>query len=250
MGLEQLDIITIFTEIFRIGFLVVGLFLFIKFLKSYILTRRKQKKEYIFLGISWLLFAVAYLGGTLSFFSIILFDVPYDNLLVFTILNVNIAPIITFCWFYTVIEIIFLKRKYKNLLICIIIVSCVVFELIVIFFELTGQLQVLGSMQSSFEYEYSPILKIIVFIYLIITLGAGIFLSREWMKSEDPKITIKGKFLLIAFILLCTSAILDAVVSVIDPIYAMIAKILLIACGIVFYLGYFLPNWFEKIILK
>lgn len=255
MSLDQLEVIIILTEIFRMLFIIFTIsVLFVKFMLSFQKTRkteRRSRRELLSLGCAWLTFAIAYIMGTLSFIWIIVYGTPFKNLLLFTIFNVNLAPIVVLFWFYTVFKITEegVKVKiFKKILFWGCLIFCIVFEAVVLYIEFELQdLSLLGSMQNDFEYEYSYFLKWIVGLLLISTILVGFYFAYKVRNSENSKIRLKGIYLFFAFILLVVSTITDAVIAVIDPAFSLIAKILLLSCSFTFYIGYFLPEWWLKI---
>lgn len=200
----------------------------------------------MFVGVAWLLFTMAYSGGTINFFSIVFTGSSYENILLFSILNVNFAPIIVAAWFYAMLELFYSNYKYVKPILMFLLIACFLIETFVIYFEATNQFSLLGFMQTPFQYSYTLPLKIFTAGCVGITLLIGFFISFKSRKVNDIAIQLKGKYLLLAFTLLTVSTFLDAVISIINPLFTMIAKILLIIDGIAFYIGYFLPSWIRK----
>ena len=254
MSIDQLEVTVILSEIFRMLFIIFTIsVLSVKFMLSFQKTRKaeiRSRRELFSLGCAWFTFAIAYIMGTLSFIWIIVYGKPFTNLLLFTIFNVNLAPIVVLSWFYTVFKITekgVKVKKVKNILFWGCVIFCIIFEAVVLYIEFELQeLSLLGSMQNDFEYEYSYFLKWIVGFFLVSTILVGFYFAHKVHDSEIAKIRLKGIYLLIAFVLLVVSTITDAVIAVIDPIFSLIAKILLLSCSFTFYIGYFLPEWWLK----
>jgi hypothetical protein len=61
---------------------------------------------------------------------------------------------------------------------------------------------------------------------------------------EDPRPKLRGKFLLLAFLLFLIGAILDLI------IYSFINKLFILSSAIVFYIAFVMPEKIEKFFLK
>ena len=86
-------------------------------------------------------------------------------------------------------------------------------------------------------------------IALLISVTMGILIAKESIKSDDPDVKLKGKFILLAFIIFLIAAALDALLPI-TFIALPIVRILLISTAILFYIGLFTPEWLKKRILK
>jgi hypothetical protein len=73
-------------------------------------------------------------------------------------------------------------------------------------------------------------------------LISGILIARQSIRSEKPEIKLKGKFLLIAFILFVIGAFADAVL-LLTVITLPIIRIILISSSVLFYFGFILPKF-------
>ena len=90
----------------------------------------------------------------------------------------------------------------------------------------------------------------IFFIFILISfVFTGIIIAMISMRAENLEIKLKGKLLLLAFILFAIGAALDAVGPLI-PLTVVLTRIILILSAIAFYSGFILPNWMKKLFLK
>ena len=69
------------------------------------------------------------------------------------------------------------------------------------------------------------------------------------MKSDDPEITLKGKFFIVAFVSWAIGAVMDAALPL-NIVTLTIARIILISSAIEFYIGFILPKIVKKLFLK
>ena len=91
-------------------------------------------------------------------------------------------------------------------------------------------------------------LGLITIVYLLLILGlvllSGIVFAIELLRSKSPETKLKGKFLLIAFVLFVIGAFLETFISF-PPI-----RLLLALSAIMFYIGFIMPEIIKKRFLK
>ncbi len=238
--MESLDTFVLLTELFRLGLVIIGYILSFKFFAKYSSFNRE---EYKYVGLSWLTFTTGYIPGVVVFLSLILFNYSGEFLILFLICNVYLSPFVALFWFYAVACINY--PKSKNIIKWISIVVCIVFEIFALYINLFFP-NLIGTMQSRFEFQYGMPIMIFISILFVITLITGIQLSIIGMRSSDKEIRLKGRFLLVAFIMLFFGGISDAMLETINPIFGIIAKLFLILSVFTYYYGFFLPKWLKK----
>jgi hypothetical protein len=86
-------------------------------------------------------------------------------------------------------------------------------------------------------------------VNLFLFLFFGFIFSYKALRSDKPDIKLKGKFLVIAFILFTFGSILETFVPL-TQITVVIYRCILILSSMSFYIGYILPDWIKKIFLK
>ncbi|MFX1339721.1 MAG: hypothetical protein ACFFDK_14005 [Promethearchaeota archaeon] len=238
--MDSLDTIVFFTEIFRLGLVIVGYILSVKFFMKYVSFK---KEEFLWVGLSWLSFTTGYIPGVVVFLSLMVFGYSGEFLILFLICNVYLSPLVALCWFYAVACINY--PRYKNKVKWISIAICIFFEILALYIYFYFP-NLIGTMQSQFEFQYGLPIMIFISILFIITLITGIHLSITGIKSNDHDIKLKGKFLFVAFIMLFFGGISDAMLETIYPIFGIIAKLFLILSVFTYYYGFFLPKWVKK----
>ena len=91
-------------------------------------------------------------------------------------------------------------------------------------------------------------LGLITIVYLLLILGllllSGIVFAVELLQTKSPETKLKGKFLLIAFVLFVIGAFLETFLSF-PPI-----RLLLALSAIMFYIGFIMPESIKKRFLK
>ncbi|MFX0072874.1 MAG: hypothetical protein ACFFAO_17495, partial [Candidatus Hermodarchaeota archaeon] len=91
---------------------------------------------------------------------------------------------------------------------------------------------------------------IYVLLVLIIVFIFALFFGIESLKSENPEIRLKGKFLLLAWSSYISGALLDAGIVPISAFALIIVRVLLISSAIEFYFSFFLPKWAKDLLNK
>ena len=113
---------------------------------------------------------------------------------------------------------------------------------IYIFYALNTNPDSLGTLNEIVDIEYKGILRYYLVSIIIIILISGILIARQSIRSEKLEIKLKGKFLLIAFILFVIGAFADAVL-LLTVITLPIIRIILISSSVLFYFGFILPKF-------
>jgi hypothetical protein len=242
MSLTPLDILNgiLGLLVVTISF-ILGLIVILKYFKN-------RNVNFILLGINLIFLASGWYGTSTSF--IVAFINNSDGLALELILLLNFIPLpiglICWCSFYTNI---LMKDKQKLFLLIIIIIT-------VFFYSVF--LYVVFTDVSQAAIKISPVdttaggnrfLSIYIIVFIIILLITGIHFSLRTMKYDDIEMKIKGKFLLFAFPSFAIGGLLDSTFPSYE-ITLILFRILLISSIIGFYIGYLLPNWIKKRIIK
>ena len=106
-----------------------------------------------------------------------------------------------------------------------------------------------GTFLGPFQVEFNPLIDLFLIIWLLVVVIFGILFARRSMRSENPEIKLKGKFLLAAFIFYAVGAILDVLIPL-TPITVVITRLILMLGSISFYIGFILPERIKMILLK
>jgi len=106
---------------------------------------------------------------------------------------------------------------------------------------------ILGTPINEIQVDYAPFSELFLLFCLVMMTILGLWMAKQAMKSADRKIRLKGKLLLTSFILFAFSAVLEITIPVIPVI--IIARILVVICALLFYGGFLLPKWMERLFL-
>lgn len=238
MGISDLTELEIISGLFSLIFVAISLLIGLMFLIKYF---KIKQKTILTVGLTWIFLSSAWWSRTISFLTIIFFDFSLNEFLYLFLLNAFII-VSTMCWIYSFSTLIYPKLKKK--IVSIYLIICSIFEILLIVF-LIWDTQLIGNVEffSANGAPFSISLQIFAIFSFLIT---GILFARESLRSSDPKILWKGRFLLLAFISFTISALYESIAPL-TPLSLVLIRILLISSAIEYYFGFFLPdrlaNW-------
>ncbi len=194
----------------------------------------------LYIGLGWIGFATPYYAVSLSFLSVLITGEPINDFLYFLIV-VGFIPIFLLLWMAGFTELLY--RNRQKIILIIYAIFGGIFEIIILY-ALFTDLTIIGVKEGPVDTNWS-IIVILYFIPLILTIIiTGFLLSFEPLKSDSPEIKLKGKFLLIAFILFTIGEIIDLILDV------PITRIILMISSIAFYFGWIMPEKMKKRLLR
>lgn len=224
-------------------FIVITIFLSIKFLIKYINTK---DKHLLFAGIAYVGVASCWFGVGLNFISVMLFnEIPPMEL--HFLLHGGIVTIAQWCFIMLCTDLSHLKKGMKKLIQILTGIIAIIVEIIYIFIVFTNS-TLLGYLYVPIQVIYGPFSYVYLGVHLILFVLQGIWLGRESMKSEDNRIRLKGKLIVISFLFFLGASILEVFFSLI--LIFIIARVLVTISAISFYSAFILPKWIEKLFLK
>ena len=250
MGIENLSEIEITIGICDTIFVIISLIIGIKMLSKYIKLKRRF---FLTAALAWILLSVTWWGGVLSFFLYIMFEKKLNYILILILNNATVAFALML-WIYTICLVIYPERK--KIILSIFLIICISYEillLILIFISPNMVATISGT------YFIKPQLFVIVFkLFAVITLLiTGIIFSKKSLKSKDPEIQWKARFLSLAFISFFISifevlyvGVFFESVSILTIIVIIVFRIFLISSVFEYYLGFFLPDKIAKWLIK
>ncbi|MBD3254576.1 MAG: hypothetical protein GF383_05760 [Candidatus Lokiarchaeota archaeon] len=106
----------------------------------------------------------------------------------------------------------------------------------------------IGIFINPFIVQFTIFTRVYFIACLLGVLIPGILFAIRSIKSDKPEINLQGKLLLIAFISFTIGALLTS--SIPQMTIKVIARLILVTSSLEFYMGYLLPNWVKKILLK
>ncbi|MFX0070927.1 MAG: hypothetical protein ACFFAO_07545 [Candidatus Hermodarchaeota archaeon] len=239
MVLTEIDIISGISSIISIIiFTILGLIIISKYFQH-------RRRELILFGITVIGLMEPLYGPALSFFTALFTGQGLSVEMYYFIALVG-TPL-TLVSFVTGVSDLLYKEKQK-IITLILIIYGIIFEIVFIYF-LINDPDMVGGLAGITDAEYGPFGRIwMISILLILVIGGTLF-ARESLKSDKPEIKLKGKLLLPAFFIFTISAIADAAIQL-NTITLPLVRILFIFSGILFYIGFILPDSVKNFFLK
>lgn len=234
---------------FNVIFVLISIAVGLKILSRYF---RYKKIHFILVGIIWIGISTPWLHGAITF--IIYF---FDPLLIETaefitirfIIGYTSIPIITTLWFVVFTDLMY--QKEKRFLIWLYALISVICECLFFIFLFTNQYDLIGYFSGPFTGVYRPFTRFSLLFFLGSSLVSFLMFATSSLKSENPEIRLKGKFLIIAFLTYTVCAVLDSFAFFLtQPIMVVLIRIFLMLSAIEFYFGWILPDFIKKIFIK
>jgi len=241
MGIEDLNELEIVSGSFSLVFVIISIIIGFMLISKYFSLKNRTL---LTVGLSWIFLSSSWWSRSISFLTIIFFDFALDAFLYLFLLNAFI-PISILCWIYSFFSLIEYDSK-KRISIAYLII-CIVYEVFLIIFLFTYP-EIIGSVQF-FSANGGP-LSIAFQIFAIFSfLITGIIFARKSLESNDPKIQLKGKILLVAFISFTIAALYEAIMPL-TPLSLALIRILLISSAVEYFFGFFLPDRLADLLIK
>lgn len=224
-------------------YVAITFFLGIKIIAKYF---EVNEKLFLYVGLSILGLATPWSGVAANFISIVLFDVTIPMELYF-LLHGTYIPISSFSWLVSCLILLRVKPTTRKRITIIggllsAIVECL--YLIIIFTDTT----ILGTPINKIQVDYAPFSELYLLVALIVMTVLGFLISAKAMKLEERELKLKGRLLFCAQVLFLFTALLEIVTPSI--IILIFARILVMVCAILYYGGFVLPKWMERVFLK
>lgn len=242
MGIESLTTLDIlhgtFATIFSILCIVIGIRILLKYFKY-------KQNTFITFGITWIFVGSSWWGGMLSFFSVLLFDYEFE-LFQLLFLGEIFFPLTVIFWMYSFCSLLFPKVRTKVVIIYIVII--IIHYIILLDFLFTDP-TLIASKNGAFLVIYNTYGSIFQLFMYMTAFITGIILSIKSMKSEDPVVQWKGKFILIGVF----SFLIGTSLYVLDPtftLFVLLCYIILASSAIEFSFGFLLPYRLAEWLIK
>lgn len=232
----------IFNGISQIIFVIIVWIVGIKIASKYV---KLEQKNLLFVGIVWIGLSEPWFATVVAFVLALFFGIS-TSVEAFLLIGFVFTPVTMVLWVYVITDFIY-KEKQKIILLIIGIYG-LLFEILFLFLLFT-QPSLLAEMISPWRIVFKPIIQLWIISLLVLFAATSAFFCRDSLRSENPKIRLKGKFLLLAFITYIIGGILETFYT--PVIYMILIKrAVTIIASIEFYFGFILPEWVEKLFLK
>ncbi|MFX0070926.1 MAG: hypothetical protein ACFFAO_07540 [Candidatus Hermodarchaeota archaeon] len=239
MVLTEIDILS---GIFSITSIIIFTFLGLIIISKYFQHRRR---DLLLFGITVAGLITPLYGSALSFLTA-LFTGQGLSVELYLFISLAPNPIILICFATAVTDLLY-KEKQKVIQL-IVTIYAIIIEILLIYF-LINEPSMIGVLVGITDAEYGIIARYYLISVLAFLVIAGTLFARESLKSDRAEIKLKGKLLLPAFYLFAFSAIADAAIKL-NTITLPLIRILVIISGILFYMGFILPESIKNFFLK
>ena len=229
----------IFSLILIIIYIIIGLTIASKYFKI-------RQRTFLFVGIAWILLSMLWWSSVINVFLLLLdpngIGLSAEGYFLFTGI---LQPVCHYLFITGFTDLIF--KKYQKYFQVVVIIIGIVFYIVVFYFLFTD-VNFLIIKEDPARVKIPLTNPAFTLIFLVLTLYIGFSFAIDSIKSENKIVSIKGKLIAIALILLPIGGLMDSVIlySFLD----FLDRILLIASVIIFYFGFNMPNWFKTRILK
>ena len=209
---------------------LIGLLIAIKYTKD-------KNPNYIYIGIAWICISSPWLGMGLTFLSHIIFLQRMPITLQF-IIGYFFLPLGFMLWLLAITN--FRNQVHQKP----ILISFSIIEASFIILFIYGFIFVpesLGVASGNLEIDYGWILLLFIIIHLILFLITGLIFATLTMRLNNPEMRYKGIFLIAAFL----GYLIGGLLSIANPdiiLILIVARIISIFSGVMFYFGFFLPK--------
>ena len=230
-------------------------FTLISFLLGLLILRKYftlKDKRLLLVGITWILLISPWWPDSISFVLLIFSGggINLHNAVYFFIANALIAPIY-FTWGKAFADLVISEKpNIKKIFIVSLTIWGIVFEILFLIMFINDYNSV-GVRQTVFYVEWTDFIDINLLVSSVFFTITGLVFGGKALKSKDPEIKLKGKFLLIAFITFTIGAIIDILfVGQYNELTLVLARTFVIIAAFSFYTGFVLPNFMKKLFLK
>ncbi|MFX0071335.1 MAG: hypothetical protein ACFFAO_09620 [Candidatus Hermodarchaeota archaeon] len=233
--LRPFDVLnSILQAIFIITTVIIGLMIISKYFKY-------KERVFLMVGLAWIGMVEPWMASVSNLLFTLINGYTF-NVQVYLLIGITFIPFSLFFWFVAITDLMYEKRQ--KLILSIIAIYGILFEIYFIFFLIVDP-AVLAVLHGVINIEYMLPLQIYIISVLALAIIAGFNFALTSMKSKNPEVRLKGKFLLIAFILFAIGAFSD-LIFIRDILTLLITRFILISSSIFFYLGFILPEFIRN----
>ncbi len=240
--MPRIENIEVFAALFSLLFVVISWILALSILSKYF---KFKVRELFLVGIAWVGITMPWTSDGISFVLIVTIGEPL-NPYAKVIIELTFLPIALIMWLTAFTDLMYKNRQ--KLVIIVAIVLSVIFE-ILFFYALLTDFSLIGEYTPPLAIDYTLPITLFLIAFLGIFLITGLIMGKKSMNSEDREITLKGKFLIIAFLSFLFGTLLELFLPL-HPVWIMIIRFILISSAVEYYIGFTMPDFIKKIMIK
>ncbi len=238
MVLESIEIINgILGIIYVIVSIVIGIRLMTKYFQN-------KNTIFIYVGLTWIGLSTLWLAASISFILALITGrglppIPYF------LIGVSLIPFFLFTWMIAFSSLVF--EYYKKIVLGVFAIFCMILE-VIFFYLLFTDHSMIGVQNTPIDTDWGIFMTIYLILVIIIALITGGLFSYKSMISENPEIKLRGKVILISFIIWALGSIIDTIFEF--ALMRTLAIILLIVASFLWYFAFNLPKFLKKRLSK
>ena len=205
-----------------------------------------KNRTLLFMGLFWICLSQAWWSSFINVF-LILTNINDQGLTpeLYFLFTFTLIPLTGFFYIAAMTDLII--NKYQKHLLILEVVFTLGFEIFCIY-NLFINPSIIITKSSPTLIVYSTILILSILSLSSVILIFGFLLSIEALKADEKEMKLKGKILLIAFILFLIGGIMDTIEF--TTFLDFLDRIILIMSAILFYIGFILPDWIKRFLIK
>lgn len=203
-----------------------------------------KRREFYLAGLTLILLVSPYYFAVIDFLMIILTGIPAPVEIIY--IGISLVAFTSLTWLTLITDLLY-KQKQKIIL-GLIIIQIVAFEIFLIYAILVQPTLILIPFGGRY-YREAPILIYYYIFSMLIFLITGFLFARGSVKSENKEVRLKGKFLFVALISYVIGAILDIAFEA-TAFTETLARLVQISSFTEFYIGFTLPDFIKKALIK
>jgi len=233
----KMDPITITNGISSLIFVIICIIVGALILRNYF---KFGNRDFLYVGVAWIGLGSPWWSSSLSFLVALFNEVGIiDQLYLF--IGTFFLPIFILLWLLAMEDLI--RFGTKHIIPIIFTICSIVFEIIFLFFLFTDYTK-LGKMVGPVDVSFSLLIILYQAISLLLFFITGFIFAIQSVKSKEPSINLKGKFLIIALVSFTIGTVFDILAT--NPL----TRGILVISAIIFYFGYILPPGIKKVFIK
>jgi hypothetical protein len=245
MILDVLDILHgIFTIIFVSLSIITGIIIVSKYFKI-------RKGQFLLFGLFWIGLTTPWWPNLITFLIVLIIEKSI-SIQAFVVMGIAFLPITIILGLIAFSKVLPISKKTRRNFLIISFIPNILYEIFffsVVFTNLPITLiATYLPPPEIFTIEWSLVSQIYFIISLVFFLIVGIAFSRVSMRSDNREIKLKGKFLLFAFLSFTVGTVLDFAIP--SKWIYVIARLILVASTLAFYIGLMLPRWIKELFIK
>ena len=219
--------------IFIVFAIVIGLRIVSKYFEH-------KRRELLFVGLTALLISEPWWPSAFGFLNILITGEVLPDQIYF-LMGVSLLPMLVLFWLTAFTDLLY-KEKQKIILIAFAIYGAL-FEIFFLSFLVINP-SIIGSISGYFDPNYGLFVRVYEISLLGVILITGVLFAHKSLKSDDPEIQLKGKFILVAIFSFIFGGALDIVALLEFPsptsiLLVVIARLILISCAVEFYIAFY-----------